>query len=256
MKLHSDSVSAYYVHDNLGVLTMPELNIIMVYGIGSFILIFLPVFVISMYEAKQVKQAQHGGIEALVNGIAKTFIYSVMILFLVMLILMALIGMSTSTINPAFGIEWFFHTEWLDPSLMATIDVTKIGGASKLESAQSMVAILTFSRFIYILLMMFWFLIFVGYAGSTVISNHRKTQDGNVLSLLAGMGIGVAMSILVFWGLVGLISEVLWSLISFSDTIQSTSYGAGTPLRFNVTNDLVALFNVGKVYFETNIMLP
>lgn len=246
MTLHTDDTASYYVFKTLDTITMEQLNVIMLYGIGSALLIILPIIVISAYEMKQIKQSQGGGVDAIITGIAKVFIYSVFFLFFVMLVLMVLIGMSTSHINPAFGIDWFFHTEWLDSGLMPTLDNNgKINTRlDLLEGARSMVAILAFSRMIYIGILMGLFIIFVSFSSSVVVSTHRKMNEASVLSFMGGLMLSTIVSILVFWGLMGMVSEVLNSLIWFSDEVHGTNYTKA--LGFNVINDLVALFNIGR----------
>ena len=248
--MHSDI--GYYLH-SISSLTMEQLNVVMVYGVGSFALIIIPVFVIAVYEMKQVKQSQQGGLDVILSGIGKIFIYSVLFLFMVMLVLMALIGLSNSPVNPAFGIDQFFHVEWLDLAVMSSLDGGTIANqqnAMRLESARSMVALLSLFRFVYILLLMAFFLISLSFATGIVFSDHKKGNDNSTGSFLVHLLVSVVMSVLVFWAIIELITQVLNAILWFSDETQGTTLSSNP---INIMNDLVALFRVGLDYIESSI---
>ena len=235
-------------------LTMNELNVVLVYGIGIFILVVVPVVVIAGYELKQIKQSNTGGIDAIVSGVMKTFIYSLLFLFFVMLVVMALIGMSNTTINPAFGVEGFFKVEWLDTNVMTAISTGKIAGLGdpqKLESAKSMVAILTIARFTYILLLMTFFLVMMTIANGVAFSDHKKSNDDSSASFMMKLFIASVVSLLVFDVLMTMISQVLNAMVYFSDTVQGTSYESQFG-KINIIKDFVSLFNIGLNYASTH----
>ncbi len=250
--MKSDVASSYYTYSINGM-SMSELNVVMIYGIGALILVIIPVFVIAVYEMKQVKQSSQGGLDVILSGLGKIFIYSILFLFMVMLIMMALIGLSSSSINPAYGVDQFFHVDWLNEGVMASLDnstISNLGNVSKLESAKAMVAILSLFRFIYILLLMAFFLISMSFATSIVFADHKKGNDNSTLSFLLHMFVATVMSVLVFWALVDMISQVLNAMLWFSDETQNTSYGGN---EINIMNDLVALFTIGLDYIESSL---
>lgn len=252
--MYSDTASSYYSY-SISSVSMEELNVIMIYGIGAFILVIVPVFVIAVYEMKQVKQSQQGGIDVILSGIGKIFIYSLLFLFLVMLIMMALIGMSNSTINPAYGVYMFFHVDWLNANVMSSLTggaIDSLGNASKLESAKSMVALLALFRFVYILLLMSFFLISMTFATGIVFSDHKKGNDNSTVSFLLHMLVATVASVLIFWTLIEMISQVLNAMLWFSNQTQSTTFTQDV----NVMNDLVALFSVGLTYIEGALATP
>jgi len=235
-------------------LDMNELNVVMVYGIGALILVIIPVVVISGYELKQIKQSQSGGIDAIAGGVIKIFVYSLLFLFFVMLVFMALIGMSNSTINPAFGIDAFFRTDWLDASVPPAMDggvIAGLGNPMKLESAKSMVAILTLARFIYILLLMTFFIIMYSIAVGVAVADHKKSNDTSVASLLMKMFLATVVSVAVFMSLLNLISAVLNAMLWFSDHIHATNLLSNGDL--DIKKDLVYMFNAGLDHFVANI---
>lgn len=246
--MHSDS--AGYYSTSIHNISMAELNVVLIYGIGALILVIIPVVVIAVYEMKQVKQSSQGGLDVILSGIGKIFIYGILFLFFVMLIMMALIGLSNSTINPAMGVDIFFHTDWLNPSVMASLEggtIDSLGNVSKLESAKAMVAILTLARFLYILLLMAFFLISMSFATSIVFSDHKKSNDNSTASFLMHLFIAMVASVLLFWTIVEMISQVLNSMLWFSNSTQNTSLDD----EINIINDLVALFSLGLDYIAS-----
>lgn len=240
--LHNDG--ATYYNTSISTLSMSELNVVMVYGIGAFILVVIPVVVIALYEMKQIKQSQHSQMDSIPAGIMKTYIYSVLFLFIVMLILMAIIGASNNIINPAFGIDVFFHTDWLNTAVMTSLDSGEIqatGNFSKLESARTMVAILSLARFAYILLLMGFFFIMVSFGTSLVFQNHNKGGEDSTASFVAQLLVASSLSTLLFWTMIYIMSEVLNGVLAFSNLIHGTSY----MLDINMVNDTVSMFRIG-----------
>lgn len=258
--LHSDNVATYYI-TNLGggdnLLTMEQLNIILVYGVGSLILIILPVIVISLYEMREVKKSQFGGIDVLLNGLLKTFIYSLLFLLFIMIFMMAFVGASGGKVSPAMGIYYFFFVDWLDTGVMTSIEASSsfTDNLNKKEAAMSIVAILSLIRFVYILLLMSFFLTMMAFATSLVkISARGSYEENNTVEYVLGLLIATVMSTLVFWVLIWMMSEILNGIIFFSeDTLGKHSTGVDVNKKINIVNDLVSLFRIGGEYLASEL---
>ena len=229
---------------NVAGLSFSALNAIMIYGIAVFLLTIVPIVVIFAYWIRHVIQSPIGGADVVLEAIGKAFAYSLAILMACMVIVMLLIGISISEMNPAMGVIGFLGNDWI------TVDMDSVGSAAspaytvfQNEAKIFIIFVLGIAKLIYHVLLIIFLLMILSFSGGLVRKSYTKTNaqsDLGYIGALVASGIGAFMAFNV---IVIFLETSYIAMLSMSDTFLSTAYVAKDAI--DVKEDLVYWFKIG-----------
>ncbi len=167
---------------SLSNLNFDEFNAIFLYGIGTFVLMFLSIYAILFFQIYNLKNERAG--MPVYSVIFKIFYFYIGVLSIVIIFISAIITTShTKTGNPAVGIYGFYKLDWSDMSSSGALSKIKIapvytnaGSAEKSKIIVEAIAI-GVAKFMYEILLIATFFIAMIFAFHYPYSDCKQQFD-------------------------------------------------------------------------------
>jgi len=225
-------------------LSFSALNAIMIYGIAVFLLTVVPVIVVFAYWIRYVVQSPIGGADVILEAIGKAFIYSLAILMACMVIVMLLIGISISEMNPAMGVIGFLGNDWI------TVDISSVGSTAspaytdfQKEAAIFVVFILGIAKLIYHVLLIIFLIMIISFSAGLVKKTYNKSNSQSDIGFIGAMFASTVAAFMAFNVIIIFWETAYIAMLSMSDTFLKTAYVAKD--KIDIKADLVYWFKIG-----------
>lgn len=203
----------------IGTLTLKQLEGIALYGIGSFILLFLSIFVISIFQLSQMSQNQNTNSPHM-TGFFKIFYYTIGVQIVMIFLFIALITVNPKAQNPAFGIYLFWTVDWssLTP-ILSEIDSGVLSDATPnvRESAKWIAIMMGMGKIFYqtLLLLVMGIIFYVGIIYPYIKNKNDDAETNNWMPV--NMIITTVIYGALFWILISFTEGSLQYLVKYAD---------------------------------------
>lgn len=229
---------------NLGGLSFAALNAIMIYGIAVFLLTIVPIVVIFAYWIRHVVQSPIGGADVILEASGKAFIYSLAVLIACVFIVMFLIGISISEMNPAMGVVGFLGNDWV------TVDISKVGTSAtpayttfQEEAKIFVVFVLSIAKLSYHVLLIVFLLMILAFSGGLVRKSYAKSNAQSDIGYIGALLASAIAAFLAFNVIIIFLETSYVQMLKISDQFLKTSYVSLDVV--DIRSDAVYWFKIG-----------
>ncbi|HHO42406.1 MAG TPA: hypothetical protein ENN12_03500 [Epsilonproteobacteria bacterium] len=233
------------LREDISALTLAKLEVVMIYGVSAFVLYIVAMVAIVAFEIRQAKQTAAS--TSMIPYITKTFLYVFGWFIGITLFILILISiMPGGGMNPAQGIDGFWHIDWLSPNTWRSLDygvIASSGTPEQLSSARFIAIVMMVIKLVYhVLLIVFFFMIF-SFIHS--IPSLKTKQAGEEMSAAyaGNMFIHFVFTILVFQILMGVLGILLTGLLDLAVSLNKINMTSDTEV--SIVYDLTKFVRIG-----------
>ncbi|HIQ28699.1 MAG TPA: hypothetical protein EYH42_09395, partial [Sulfurovum sp.] len=219
----------YFYHTSLSALSQDDIFSIMFYGGMGTALMITPVFVLIIYQFKQVNKNLNAPIISTIGkAMGMSIFYSILFLIAFTMFMTVYIGLfaNSYSINPAEGMEWFLHTRWTDLSLELPyhLDAIEPYGAEAVEQARGIVGIIYLMYLALIFVFLAMNVIIFSYGYSTI-GKMTHAQNGEVsgFEYASSMALTMAISLMFLSLIIVFLNGTFNEIFMISDLLVGTN---------------------------------